>query len=92
MKPARFSSYRALLGRLVAARMSTGLTQRELAERLGKPQSHVSKVESGSRRLDVVEYVNWMRSLELNPLVPIKLLATELEQKSQRNNIAGLSE
>lgn len=36
-------------------RRSTGLRQSELAERLGRPQSFVSKYESGERRLDLVE-------------------------------------
>ena len=36
-------------------REEAGLTQVELATRLGKPQSFVSKYESGERRLDLVE-------------------------------------
>ena len=35
--------------------MDAGLTQEEVAQRLGKPQSFVSKCESGERRVDVVE-------------------------------------
>jgi transcriptional regulator with XRE-family HTH domain len=42
---------------IVAARKKAGLTQLEVAERLGKPQSYVSKVESGERRIDVVELI-----------------------------------
>ena len=37
------------------ARVQAGLTQMELASRLGVPQSFVSKYESGERRLDVLE-------------------------------------
>ncbi len=36
-------------------RSNNGLTQAEVATRLGKPQSYVSKYESGERRLDVAE-------------------------------------
>jgi transcriptional regulator with XRE-family HTH domain len=36
-------------------RLESKLTQRELAERLGLPQSYVSKYETGERRLDFVE-------------------------------------
>jgi transcriptional regulator with XRE-family HTH domain len=40
---------------LKQARNDAGLTQIELSLRLGKPQSFVSKYESGERRLDLVE-------------------------------------
>lgn len=40
---------------LKEARLSRGMTQVELAKWLGKPQSYVSKYESGERRLDFVE-------------------------------------
>ena len=36
-------------------RLSSGLTQADLAERLNKPQSYVSKLESGDRSLDFIE-------------------------------------
>lgn len=36
-------------------RVEQGLRQQELADRLGKPQSFVSKYESGERRLDLIE-------------------------------------
>lgn len=42
---------------LIAARKKAGLTQAEVAERLGRPQSFVAKYEGGERRLDVVEFV-----------------------------------
>jgi transcriptional regulator with XRE-family HTH domain len=42
---------------LIEARVKAGLTQVQVAERLGKPQSFVSKYENGERRLDVVEFV-----------------------------------
>lgn len=47
--------YRRLLTRLRQARIDAGLTQQQVAERLGKPQSYVSKCESGERRIDAVE-------------------------------------
>jgi len=47
--------YRDLIGRLVARRKSVGMTQKDLAEKLGWPQPAVSKVETFVRRIDVVE-------------------------------------
>jgi len=47
--------YDAFLRRLRQARVDAGLTQEEAARRLGKPQSFVSKCDSGERRVDVVE-------------------------------------
>ena len=43
---------------LVEARKAKGLTQTELADSLGKPQSFVAKYENGERRIDVVEFVD----------------------------------
>jgi transcriptional regulator with XRE-family HTH domain len=36
-------------------RENSGFTQVQLAQHLGKPQSYVSKVESGERKLDFLE-------------------------------------
>ncbi|EJO68478.1 MULTISPECIES: helix-turn-helix domain-containing protein [Leptospira] len=41
---------------LIAARKNSNLTQLEVAKRLGEPQSYISKIESGERRLDVIEF------------------------------------
>lgn len=48
---------------LKEARSKAGLTQTQLAQRLGKPQSYVAKVEGGERRLDVIEYVHYCAGL-----------------------------
>lgn len=48
-------SYVQFLARVRQARLDAGLTQEEVARRLGKPQSFISKVEPGFRRLDFVE-------------------------------------
>lgn len=47
--------YKQLLKRLRNARKEAHLTQVEVAKLLNKPQSFVSKIESGERRVDPVE-------------------------------------
>lgn len=47
--------HKLLVDQLRSLRESIPLTQRELATRLGRPQSFVSKYEAGQRRVDVVE-------------------------------------
>lgn len=51
----RSNAYAAFRKRLRAARELAGLSQAQTARRLGRPQSFVSKCESGERRVDVVE-------------------------------------
>jgi len=48
-------AYRQFLARLVQARKQAGLTQVEVAKRLGKANSFISKCELGERRVDFVE-------------------------------------
>ena len=56
--------YDRCLAELVAARKSAGITQTELAEKLGRPQSFVAKYEGRERRLDVAEYVKIAKALD----------------------------
>ena len=53
MKSLRSREHRAVIAVLVATRKTAGLSQQQLAARLRKPQSFVSKYETGERRLDV---------------------------------------
>lgn len=50
-------------------RQQANLTQLQVAARLGKPQSFVSKYESGERRLDVLEFIQVARALSADPAV-----------------------
>lgn len=49
--------YQIFRSLLVSAREKSGLTQVQIAERLGKPQSFISKYERGERRLDFPEFI-----------------------------------
>ena len=68
-KTLRSRGQRSLLAVLVASRREAGLTQRELAERLGKPASYIGKIETGERRLDLVEFVAIAKALKVDPRV-----------------------
>lgn len=59
--------YRMLTALLVEARRSAGLTQQQVADRLGKPQSYVAKVEGNERRIDVVEFIALAKALDVDP-------------------------
>ena len=47
--------YKEIINRLKQVRIEIGLSQQAVADKLGKPQSYISKIESGERRLDVAE-------------------------------------
>ena len=47
--------YAVFVGRLKTARLEAGLTQTQVAKKLRRPQSHISNVENGQQRVDVVE-------------------------------------
>lgn len=47
--------YREIIHRLKKSRIAAGFTQKEAAKRFDKPQSFISKIESGERRLDISE-------------------------------------
>ncbi|MCO6438146.1 MAG: helix-turn-helix transcriptional regulator [Phycisphaerae bacterium] len=56
-------------------REEAGLTTRELADAVGKPQSWVFKCENAERRIDVAEFCLWCRGCEVNPEMGIRRLA-----------------
>jgi transcriptional regulator with XRE-family HTH domain len=59
--------YKLLCDRLFDSRRKLGMTQEELARRLNRPQSYISKYESGERRLDVIELLDVARALQISP-------------------------
>ncbi len=52
---------------LIGKREAAGVTQTELAGRLGEYQSFVARLESGQRRIDVVELVEIGNALGVDP-------------------------
>src|SRR4051794_19652550 len=59
--------YRTALRLLVEARKKAGVTQEELASRIRKRQTFVSKFELGERRLDVAEFLRVSRAIGIDP-------------------------
>lgn len=67
---------------LVQARQNAGLTQTDLALRLSKPQSYVSKYENGERRLDVIEFLDLCNVLGIEPAHVLSVLRQQTSQKT----------
>ena len=68
------SEYRRLCLLLRNARKQAGLTQQEMARRLDRPQSYVSKYEKGERRLDVVEFLHIAKVIRIDACLLLKKL------------------
>lgn len=67
-----------VLGRvLVRAREARGLKQSEVAATLGVPPSYMSKIENGTRRLDVIELVQIADAMGADPAELIRDLQAE---------------
>jgi transcriptional regulator with XRE-family HTH domain len=65
---------------LKEARLSAGITQQELAARVGRDQSHISLIEGSQRRLDVVEFHRIATALGLDPIELFSRIAKQLSQ------------
>jgi transcriptional regulator with XRE-family HTH domain len=70
---------------LIAARQRNGFTQTQVAAKLNKPQSFVSKYERGERRLDVIEFLEITRVLDADPSSLIERF--ESCDKDEKENI-----
>jgi transcriptional regulator with XRE-family HTH domain len=68
LKSLRTREHEQLRAVLTKARTDAGLTQRDLAKRMREPHSFIGKIESGERRLDVVEFVAVAKALKLDPI------------------------
>lgn len=55
VKSIHTKEYAYFVERLQKARLETGLTQTQVAKKLKRPQSHISNIETGQQRVDVIE-------------------------------------
>jgi transcriptional regulator with XRE-family HTH domain len=67
-------AHQDLVAVLINARRSSGLTQAELGEKVGKDQSYVSLIENGQRRVDVLEFIALCRAMRTDPATAFGLL------------------
>jgi transcriptional regulator with XRE-family HTH domain len=58
--------HKALISLLIERREAIGMTQTQLADKLGEYQSLVARLESGQRRVDVVEFLELAEVLGLD--------------------------
>ena len=66
--------HKALVEFLVAKREAMGITQADLANQMGEYQSFVARLESGQRRIDVIEFLELSRFLSFDPVKAIRLI------------------
>jgi transcriptional regulator with XRE-family HTH domain len=76
--------YAVLLELLRQARAAAGLTQIQLAQRLGRSQSFVTKMESGDRRLDLIQLRTVCRALGTDVVAFVTRLEVRLAAHSRR--------
>lgn len=85
MAKSRFSdAHKRLRDLLIAARQAAGATQTDVADRLGRPQSFISKVETGERHLDVVEFIEFAEAVGADPVALMESLSTLVRTKASR--------
>jgi transcriptional regulator with XRE-family HTH domain len=66
--------YLALREHLKALRLGAGMTQIDIANKLGLDQSYISKIERGERYVDILFYVDWCIASQVKPEKAVKLL------------------
>ncbi|ADJ65551.1 helix-turn-helix transcriptional regulator [Herbaspirillum seropedicae] len=80
------------LKQLREARESANVKQTELSEALGEYQSYVSKVETGERRLDVIELIAWCEALGVEADDFVKKLRQKLEEAGEKEGLPELKQ
>lgn len=76
MKTIHKDRYSKLIEEMVRLRKDKKMTQTQLAQQLGRPQSYVGKVETRERKLDIIEFVDWCNAIGQSPS---EVLRSQLE-------------
>lgn len=70
MPKSQFSdAYKVFVRVLIEARKEAGLTQVELGERIGRKQTHISIIETGVRRVDLIEFTALAKAMGYDPKI-----------------------
>jgi len=77
VRSVRTAKYDKLLGLLKELRAESGMTQKQLCDRLGQDLTYISKIERGTRRLDLIEFFDLAEALGQDP-IGIALRFTEM--------------
>ena len=85
MKSVHPEAYSAVLKCLIKARKRAKLTQQQLADRIPKPQSFVSKYESGARGLSLMEFLRIVHVMGADPLPLFKEIVDAASQLKYRH-------
>ena len=68
--------HQRLIALIIEAREKSGMTQTDLADALGEYQSFVARLESGQRRLDVIEFIRLAEVLDFDLTEMISKVST----------------
>lgn len=71
----RSARHKALCAFLIEMRRRSGMTQADVAKKLGRYQSYIANVEGAQRRVDVVEFLELAEAIGFDPAKALKLVA-----------------
>jgi transcriptional regulator with XRE-family HTH domain len=90
-KSVHTAEYAAMRSELRTAREAAGLSQRDLAARLKGPHSWIAKVETGERRIDLVEFCWFVSACGIDPIPICNRLLQQILKKQSRRQAKGAS-
>lgn len=85
LKSLNSDAHQKLCSLLSEARSQVPMVQAELSDRLGRPQSFVSKYERGERRLDVIEFLEVCQGMGADPYAIIRQVEQAMPKVGRRS-------
>lgn len=73
--------YQRIIARLRTKREEKGISQKQLGDKTGYPQSYISKIETCERRMDVLELIKICEALDISFLTFVKEIDEDIVQK-----------